>query len=64
MNNGNSRRRKIGKIDVFLSAVILIGALLSPFALPAQQTTTGNQVMCELLFSAKTKAEKNSSHMT
>ncbi len=58
MANGNSGFAQSTRDGMFVAAAILIGALLFPLAASAQQAPTGNQIMGELAFVAKTKAEK------
>jgi hypothetical protein len=55
---GNFGFAQLHRLGGCVGAVILIGALLFPLAASAQQAPSGNQIMGELAFVAKTKAEK------
>ncbi len=55
---GNFGFAQLRRLRGCVGAVILIGALLFPLAASAQQAPSGNQIMGELAFVAKTKAEK------
>jgi hypothetical protein len=55
---GNFGFAQLRRLRGRVGAVILIGALLFPLAASAQQASSGNQIMGELAFVAKTKAEK------
>jgi hypothetical protein len=54
----NSRFDQRARLGMVLSVAILIGALLIPFTLPAQNQSSGNQVMGELGFAASKKPDK------
>jgi hypothetical protein len=58
MANGNSGLAQRSRLSGFLSVVLLIGVFVFPLVASEQQTPTGNQIMGELAFLAKTKAEK------
>jgi hypothetical protein len=55
---GNAGFARRGRLGGFVGALVLIGAVIFPLVAPARQTPTGNQIMGELAFIAKTKAEK------